>query len=195
MKIKQFQESFSRYIFLFLFFCMIGWIYEVILAIIYGHGFVNRGFLYGPYLPLYGSGALLLILFLHRLMKQDIRIRRMRITPLVIFAAIILITTALEYVVGLFLETVFHQRFWDYSTYNWQFQGRICVSASVRFGLGGMFFLYVLVPLFTKMINKIPARFRFVLSLIIVILLAADLILTLYFSSLYGFDPVLAQPK
>ncbi len=210
MKRIEFREQFSRLVFLFLFFCIIGWLYEVTLAFLYGYGFVNRGFLFGPYLPLYGSGALLLILFLQHLMDRDIRItfptfrrtnvrgtfpKQIRITPLLVFIAIIFITTALEYAVGWFLEAVFNQRFWDYSTYNWQFQGRICVSASVRFGLGGMLFLYILVPLFTKIIDRIPARLRFILSWVIAALLVIDLILTLYLSSIHGFSPVLAQPK
>jgi len=173
---------------------MIGWLYEVTLAFLYEYGFVNRGFLCGPYLPLYGSGALLLILLLQPLMSVRTPGRKPAAPP-VVFLAVVLITTTLEYAVGLFLETVFYQRFWDYSTYNWQFQGRICASASIRFGLGGMLFLYVLVPLFTKLIRKIPVGFRFFLSLAVIAILAADLILTLYLSSHYGFDPVLAQPR
>lgn len=167
----------------------------MVLAFIYGYGFVNRGFLFGPYLPLYGTGALLLIVTLERLMKQTIRIGKLKITPVIIFLSIIFITTALEYAVGWFLEVVFDQRFWDYSTYTYQLHGRICLSASVRFGLGGMLFLYILFPVFTKMIEKIPPRRRFLLSLCIIGILITDLIATLYISSRYGFDPVLAQPR
>lgn len=194
MKADQFRELFSRYLLLFLFFGIIGWLYEVGLAFLYGYGFVNRGFLSGPYLPLYGFGALLLILLLRPFMGNGTPGRKPTAAA-ALFLAIVLITTILEYAVGLFLETVFDQRFWDYSTYRWQFQGRICASASIRFGLGGMLFLYVLVPLFTKLIRRIPVRFRFFLSLAIIVMLAADLILTLYQASLYGFNPVLAQPK
>lgn len=195
MRIGQYREFFSRYVLMFLFFSIIGWLYEVALAFLYGYGFVNRGFLYGPYLPLYGSGALLLILLLHPLMTAEKRPGNMHVAPAAVFLAIVLITTALEYAAGLFLETVFHQRFWDYSTYKWQFQGRICVSASIRFGLGGMFFLCILVPLFTKLIRKIPAGRRFVLSLAFIGIITADLVLTLYLASVYGFNPILAQPR
>lgn len=194
MKSGQFRELFSRYVLLFLFFCMIGWLYEVALAFIYGFGFVNRGFLYGPYLPLYGFGALLLIALLRPLMTVK-RPGRKPSSPVLVFLAIILITTALEYTVGLFLETVFHQKFWNYSTNSWQFQGRICASASIRFGIGGLLFLYVLVPLFSRLIRKIPVGFRFFLSLAVIAGLVADLLLTLYLSSIYGFNPVLAAPR
>jgi len=189
------QKNISKYTVLFLLFSMIGWIYEVILAFLYGYGFVNRGFLFGSYLPLYGTGALLLIISLERLMKVPVRIGRRKVTPVLVFAAIVLITTALEYAVGWFLETAFNQRFWDYSTYRYQLHGRICLSASIRFGLGGMLFLYILFPLFTKMLEMIPAKFRFLLSLCIIGILIADLAATLYISSVYGFDPVLAQPR
>lgn len=195
MKTPNYIDTFSRFVLLFLFFCIIGWLYEVALAFLYGYGFVNRGFLSGPYLPLYGSGAVILIICLKRLMASDIRLGQLRITPVIVFFAIVIITTTLEYAVGWFLETTFDQRFWDYSTYNWQFQGRICLSASVRFGLGGMLFLYILEPLFTRIINRIPVKLRFVLSLLILCILMIDFGMTLYLSSLHGFNPVLAQPR
>ena len=185
----------SKGVLLFLLFSVVGWIYEVVLAFLYGYGFVNRGFLFGPYLPLYGTGALLLIICLEPLMKKDIRIGGLKVTQTVIFFAIVMITTALEYGVGWLLEVLFDQRFWDYSTYNYQLHGRICLSASIRFGLGGMLFLYILLPLFMKIINKIPVRVRFIVSLCVIGILAADLIATLYISSVYGFNPVLAQPR
>jgi len=189
------QKTVSKFTLLFLLFSIIGWIYEVVLAFIYGYGFVNRGFLFGPYLPLYGTGALLLIISLEKLMKHRFRIGGRNVTPAVVFGAIILITTALEYAVGWFLEVVFDQRFWDYSTYNYQLHGRICLSASIRFGLGGMLFLYILFPFFTKLFAKIPVSRRFILSLCVIGVLIADLAATLYISSMYGFDPVLAQPR
>jgi len=189
------QKLSSYYVWLFLFYSIIGWLYEVVLAFIYGYGFVNRGFLFGPYLPLYGTGALLLIILLQGLMKRDLRAGRLKITPGIVFLSIIGVTTALEYAVGWFLETVFDQRFWDYSTYRYQLHGRISLSASIRFGFGGMLFLYLLLPVFIKVIGKIPQKQRFVLSVCIIGLLIADLIATLYISSQYGFDPVLAQPR
>lgn len=194
MKIST-RDAVSRYTLLFLFFCIIGWIYEVSLALIYGYGYVNRGFLFGPYLPLYGFGALLLIVCLQKLMKRSIRAGRFSITPLIVFLLIVLITSVLEYVVGFLLEIVFNQRFWDYSTYTYQLHGRICLSASIRFGIGGMIFLYLLVPLFTIMINKIPPKRRFLLAMAVILVMAADFIFTLYWASNYGFNPVLAQPK
>lgn len=193
--IRKWQDVFSESVLLFLFFDIIGWIYEVVLAFMYGHGFVNRGFLFGPYLPLYGSGALILIFVLGGLMKKDIRVGRINVKPIAVFLMIMLVTTTLEYVVGWFMESVFHQQFWNYSDYKWQLHGRICVSASLRFGLGGMVFLYILVPLFRKMLGKLPLRFRQVSAILIVILMAADLAATLYFSNLHGFNPALAQPR
>ena len=186
---------FSEYVLLFLFFNIIGWLYEVALAFLYGHGFINRGFLFGPYLPLYGTGALILIVSLRALMKKDIRLGKVKITPLIVFLMIMLVTTALEYATGWFLETAFDQQFWNYDNYKWQLHGRICLSASLRFGLGGMLFLYILVPLFRRIINKIPPGLRFILAALVILLMAADLAATLYLSSRYGFNPALAQPK
>lgn len=192
---RKWQDVLSESVLLFLFFDIIGWLYEVALAFMYGHGFVNRGFLFGPYLPLYGSGALLLVFLLRGFMKKDIRMGRVNIMPLNVFLMIMLVTTTLEYAVGWFLETVFHQQFWNYSDYKWQLHGRICLSASLRFGLGGLVFLYILVPLFRKTIGKCPPKIRYVSALLIVMLMAADLAATLYFSNKYGFNPALAQPR
>jgi len=189
------RNTVSHYTLLFLFFGVIGWLYEVTLAFLYGYGFVNRGFLFGPYLPLYGFGALLLIACLQKLMKRTVHAGRFAITPFVVFLLIVLITTVLEYAVSFLLETIFDQRFWDYSTYAYQLHGRICLSASIRFGIGGMIFLYILVPLFTGIINKIPHKQRFFISTVVLAVLTADLIYTLYIASIQGFNPALAQPK
>ena len=189
------RDVISETVFLFLFFCVIGWLYEVSLAILYGYGFINRGFLFGPYLPLYGFGALLLIACLRKLIQKPIRIGKLLITPVLVFLAIVLITTVLEYAVGFALEMIFHQRFWDYSSYRYQLHGRISLSASIRFGVCGMVFLYLLAPLFTKLIGKIPPKLRFDLSMLILLLLAADLICTLTIASVRGFNPMLGQAR
>ena len=189
------KDRFSKMVFIFLFFSIIGWGYEVTLAFLYGYGFVNRGFLSGPYLPLYGFGALILIGGLHWLMARPVRIGKVSITPVLVFIGIMVITTVVEYCTGILLETFAGQRFWDYSTYPYNFQGRICLSASIRFGLGGMLFLYILTPLFSRLLAKIPSKGRRIAAAAVVCLLVVDLILTLYLASVYGFNPTLAQPR
>lgn len=189
---KQLQTK--PYAFYFLLFCIIGWLYEVALAFHYGHGFVNRGFLFGPYLPLYGFGALLLIGCLQNLMKKPVCIGKISVTPLIVFVLVVLITTAVEYAASVILELLFHTRWWDYSTYAYQLHGRICLSASLRFGVGGIVFLYVLLPLFSRLFHKIPEKARPILSWAIIGILAVDFAVSCYIAATYGADPILAQP-
>lgn len=188
------QEKLSRYVFLFILFCMCGWIYEVILEFIYGRGFVNRGFLFGPYLPVYGVGILVLMVGLKKLMAKKIAVGKVSVTPIVVFLAIMIITSIIEYITGFLLELFFAQRFWDYSYYPMNLHGRICLSASLRFGVGGVVFLYLLIPVFSKWIDKIPIRIRKNGAVVIVLLLVLDLAWTLYSASQNGFNPILSQP-
>jgi len=180
MRLKvSFIDNMIRAIFLFVFFSLVGWIYEVGLAFLYGDGFVNRGFLFGPYLPIYGFGALILILTLQGVMKNPRYCWKLNITPLLVFVLIMVIATAIEYAASYILEMIFDQRWWDYSSYRIQLHGRICLSASVRFGIGGLFFLYVLTPLFDKIIDWMSVRTRQIFAIIIIALLLIDLIFVL----------------
>ncbi|MCI8342401.1 MAG: putative ABC transporter permease [Firmicutes bacterium] len=137
---------------------IIGWIYEVVLAFIYGWGFVNRGFLFGPYLPVYGFGAIILILSLGKFMNKKITILNINTTPLIVFMLIILITSIIEYITGSALNAIFHRRWWDYSNDYLNINGYICPRTSIRFGFGGMLFLYILKPAFLGTINRLKNR-------------------------------------
>ncbi len=169
-----------RQFYLFLIGCLVGWIYEVTLGFIYGLGFVNRGFLYGPYLPIYGFGVLILNFLLHRLMVQPVKVARVRIDPLLVFLGIILITTTLEYIVGYFLLKTFDLRLWDYRTYWMNLEGLISFKTSLRFGIGGMVLLYVLVPLSDRIINRLSMKVKETIMGIFLVIMAVDFILTLW---------------
>ena len=173
------KKQFSFYVLLFLFICVIGWIYEVALAFLYGFGFVNRGFLFGPYLPVYGFGGLILFVSLGGVMEKRRYIKKIPVTPLIVFLLIVLITTVIEYLTGYVLELLFARRWWDYSHYSFNLNGRVCLNTSVRFGIGGMVVLYLLVPLFTRLVQKVPRKGRTVAAFLVAGVLLADFILTL----------------
>lgn len=168
-----------RLLYLFLSGCLVGWIYEVILGFIYGHGFVNRGFLFGPYLPIYGFGLILLYLLLHGLMEKPIMIKGIKINPVLVFLGILLITTILELIVGYILLKQFQMRLWDYTSYWMNYQGIISFNTSVRFGIGGMFLLYGLVPLLDKILGGISTKKRKQFLAIVLTLMIIDLLVTL----------------
>ena len=128
----------------FITYSVTGWIYEVIVYYFEFHeGFVNRGFLLGPYLPVYGLGGIIIIKLIGNATKEKIRIGKLNITPLIVFLIITVITTVLElvtsYIPGFFL--------WDYNCYDINFQGRIALASSIRFGIIGLCGLYIVQPL------------------------------------------------
>lgn len=140
-------------------YAVIGWIYEVFLeVVVYRWGFSNRGFLFGPYLPVYGFGALLIIACLRPLSRKPLRIGKVSVMPVVVFAAIVLLTTVVELITSYLLEWTTGGWLWDYTRYSIQWQGRICLSASLRFGVGGMIILYILQPLVEKGVARLGDR-------------------------------------
>ena len=91
------KEKLSRYFFYFMLYSIIGWIYEVFLeVVIYHWGYSNRGVLFGPCCVIYGVGALILLFSLQGLKRQSIRLGPVPITPVLVFAAIVVITTVVE---------------------------------------------------------------------------------------------------
>ena len=161
---------------LFVLYSFVGWIYEEVLEVfIYGTGFTNRGFLFGPYLPVYGTGALLLLFLLYP-MKQKRKFSYG--TPLAVFLGSMVIATVVELITSYGLS-YFGISLWNYDHYFLNFQGRIALNPSVRFGLGGVFFLYVLQPGFEGIIKKQSPKILRILGITVIIILSADLIIKL----------------
>lgn len=141
------------YIFLvFLAYSVFGWCYEVFLeTVVYGWGFSNRGFLFGPYCPVYGFGALLLLVFLRPLQKYRV------LGALLVFLGTMLLATSVELLTSYILEALTGGWLWDYRSYAVQYDGRIALSPSLRFGLGGLLFLYGIQPFLEKAAAKAGA--------------------------------------
>ena len=135
----------------FLVFCVIGWIYEVLVFYFeLGYGFVNRGFLFGPWLPVYGCGGMLILLSMNNLKKKKITIGKINVTPLLCFIAIILLCTTVELLTSYIMEFATGSWLWDYTEDGPNFQGRIALKSSIRFGLIGITCLYGLQPILEK---------------------------------------------
>jgi len=174
------RKNFNIYFFSFLMYCVIGWLYEVALEYFaYNHGFINRGFLYGPYLPVYGFGAIILLLLLKNFSYQKRYIKKINISPIITFILIFIVTTLIEYFTAYMLDLILNIRLWDYSNQFLNVNGYICFSASIRFAIGGTLFLYLVQPNFVKLINKIPKKTQNMLVITFMSILLADLIITL----------------
>ncbi len=164
LKHKTIGFSFFYYIWLFCFLSLIGWLWEVLLYLATEHRFVNRGVLFGPWLPIYGAGGLFLYFLFFRVKKH----------PVWIFLLSALVCSALEYFCSWFLEKSWGVRWWDYSDYFGNLNGRICLLGSVLFGVGALALIYLLLPCFEKIYEKIPPRVRKTVGWILLILFLAD---------------------
>ncbi len=173
------KPELRRYFLYFLMYSVIGWLYEVFLeVVIYRWGFSNRGVLFGPYCPVYGFGALLFIILLGRLKNKKLRVWRINITPLLVFVGIVLISTAVELLASYLVEAVTGGWPWDYNRFAFNFQGRIALNPSLRFGIGGMVFMYVLQPLFVRLTARMSDKILNIVSTAAFVLFAADVLIS-----------------
>ena len=123
----------------FLIYSIIGWCYEVFLEVfIYKWGFSNRGVLYGPYCPVYGFGALIFIFCFYKILKNKSKKENVMLIP-IIFIGTALSATILELITSYLCELVLGSWPWQtYLDYKFNFEGRIALSPSIRFGIGGV---------------------------------------------------------
>lgn len=134
----------KTYFILYIIYSFIGWVIEVIATSKDTKKFVNRGFLIGPYCPIYGTCALLMILIPN---QKNL---------LLLFIVAFLICSIAEYVTSYLMEKLFKARWWDYSRRKFNLNGRICLRMSVAFGLLGVLLIRYVNPLITSMLIKIP---------------------------------------
>ena len=170
----------SRWFLYFMMYSVIGWLYEVFLEVVgYRWGFSNRGVLFGPYCIIYGVGALLLLLTLGGLQKKKLYLGRLYVTPVFVFLGIMAVTTITELIGSYIMEAVTGGWMWDYERFAFNFQGRIALNPSIRFGIGGMIFLYLLQPVFEKITGHMNRRMTYAAAGLLLILLILDSIITM----------------
>lgn len=161
----------KKYFLYFLMYAIFGWLYEVFLeVVIYRWGYSDRGVLTGPYCPVYGVGALLFIFLIYHLIKEKPLKRKLIMIPAV-FILCALSATLLELITSYICEFLMGSWPWQtYVDYKYNFQGRIALSPSLRFGLGGLLFLYILQPLFEKLLKKLgPKKVNKIFNIAVII--------------------------
>ena len=164
-------DSVWNYIIYFMLYCMIGWIYEVALEFfVWHHGFVNRGTFFGPWLPVYGFGALIFLFCIYPLIKGKPLKQRLILIP-VVFLGCTFAATALELMTSYLCEWTIGYIPWTYEEYKITFQNRISLIPSIRFGIGGVVFLYLVQPLFEKICQKLGNKTKIVAYIIIAVLI------------------------
>lgn len=146
----------------------LGWVCECIYCSIPAKKFINRGFLAGPYCPIYGCGALMVIHILEPWASS----------PIAIFLLGMVVTSALEYLTSYFMELLFHTKWWDYSTYPFNLNGRVCLKNSLMFAILCLIVMYGIHPLVLDLLSAIPLVIRKVLLLLLVLGFAWDILNT-----------------
>ena len=171
----------SLYIFLFFAAAFGGYIWEVLIFLVKEHAFVNRGFLYGPWLPVYGIGAVLFSLVLSGIPLSFPAKKRQKNHPIKVFFLSALFGSGLELIIGWFLDVVWQLRYWNYSDYFLNFHGYICLVSAVCFGIAGVLWICVISPALTKFWFHFSSGFRKKWNTIIVLLFLIDCAAALIF--------------
>lgn len=144
-----------------------GWICEVICCSMIEKKLVlNRGFLLGPYCPIYGSSALLMIFLLKRYLSD----------PFALFVMATLVCTIMEYLTSYIMEKLFKARWWDYSEKKFNLNGRVCLVNSCLFGLLGLFLMYIMNPFYEHLLAHLPRTWFLVLSIFLLVIFFSDVI-------------------
>ena len=172
LKIKplNFLRSYSVWtILIFLvFFAFVGWCWEVGLYFSRGMGFVNRGVLHGPWLPIYGVGGLIALLLCSRFRKHPVRE----------FFFAVTLCGVLEYFGAYFLETKYHEKWWSYEGNFLNLHGRICAEGLIVFGIACMLVVYLIAPVADILLSKLPKK----LLIVIAVALAGIFLTDLFYS-------------
>lgn len=154
----------QSYILLFFTFSFVGWCWEVMLNLMMNGTFVNRGVLLGPWLPIYGTGAVMVL----------IALKPFRDKPFLLFLATMILCGILEYSTSWGLEQIFHKQWWSYKGYFMNLNGRICLEGLLVFGLGGSAATYVAAPLLENLFEKIPPKQKKILCAVLIALFLGD---------------------
>lgn len=160
-------------ILLFFIYSFIGWVWEVILSFFESKKFINRGFLIGPFLPIYGFGGFIATVFFSKYAPYTGSIQSELLNITCLFVATTIICSILEYFTSWLMEKLFNNRWWDYSDLKFNINGRICLFCSFGFGLGCTLCLKVVNPFLRQIIN-IPNNTLKIIDLILILYIFID---------------------
>ena len=151
---------------LFFIFAMFGWVWELFFYYVQQGKIINRGVLHGPWLPIYGVGGLIVLIFLFVLRRK----------PVLHLIATVVLCGVVEYFGGWALEMIFDKKWWDYSGYFFNIDGRVCAEGLFVFGAAGMAFIYVLAPLLDNMIRKAQQKILIPIEAVLLVCFIIDVI-------------------
>ncbi len=168
-------------LYLFLVYSFLGWVLEVIYHVIEEGKFINRGFLIGPYCPIYGFGMFLILYLLTPYLDS----------PLLLFLTSILIATIIELIGGFLLEYFFQKKWWDYTGMVLNYKGYICLKFSILWGLGALISIKFLHPMVMTIYKITPKLFIILFIIIFSLMMIIDFVITLI--DIIGIDEKLKE--
>lgn len=151
---------------IFFIICFGGWIWEVALNLVTNGTLVNRGVLHGPWLPIYGTGGVMILILLYRFRRN----------PALFIILTIILCGFVEYGTGTYLELTKGIKWWDYTGYFINISGRICAEGLLVFALGGVAITYVIAPRIDNLIRKVDKKILKIICIILLIIFAFDLV-------------------
>lgn len=176
-----YHYTIAQWLLFFFFYCFFGWCFESSYVSGKQGRFVNRGFMYGPFLPIYGSGAIMMLVVSSPFQDHLIAI----------YFAGLVGATVLEYVTGTAMEALFHMRYWDYSYQRFQYKGHICLSSSVAWGFLTLFLTQLLHKPVEQFICGFSDRAAAVLAAVIGVIALTDFVLS--FKAAFELRDLLAK--
>ena len=163
------EYNIVTYFLLFMIYSVAGWIMEVTCKSFEAKKFINRGFMIGPYCPIYGWGAIFITILLKRYISDWI----------VLFFMSMITCGILEYLTSYVMEKLFHARWWDYSKRKYNINGRICLETLVPFGLLGLTIMYITNPIILNGLKNIPDNILNVIAIVLFVIFIIDGIVSL----------------
>jgi uncharacterized membrane protein len=161
--------AFHTVIFIFAFAALLGWVYETLGYLIMKRKLVFRGFLVGPFLPIYGFGALVIILATHNVAAS----------PIAVLLIGMAVATVFEYLTASLLELVFKMSWWDYDEFKINYKGMIALVPTLVWGLASLFAVYILWPVMTDLDGQLFARFGMTPYWIFLVYIVSDAIFSI----------------
>lgn len=165
-------------ILLFVIYSFLGWCMEIVDTYYHEKKIVNRGFMIGPYCPIYGTGALLVIWRLSDYIDK----------PIGLFVTSMVLCSIIEYACSYIMEKLFNTRWWDYSDKKFNINGRICLETMIPFGIGCMLVIYIINPFLVRTLEILPEFLLITIAIIIIITILIDF--SLSFNIIWKFRNV-----
>ena len=163
------MELFIELLTYFFIYSFLGWCIESVYKSICEKRVINSGFLYGPICPIYGYGAIIMYIFLDDVSSK----------PFITFCLGFVVLSIWEYLVGVFLEKVFHRTYWDYSKNKFNLQGRVCLLNSVFWGILGVLFIDLIHPFVTGILSTVNSEIIIYCDIAVATLFLIDTIVSI----------------